>query len=80
MGDVPHSESGAKIVIIMRLKNKYAEAFRLIRTNLDFMLPNKADAAGKTIFITSTTSGEGKSFVSINLAAALALSIKKYCY
>ena len=41
------------------------------------MLPNKADAAGKAIFVTSTTSGEGKSFVAINLAAALSLSNKK---
>ena len=32
---------------------------------------------GKAIFVTSTTSGEGKSFVSINLAAALSLSNKK---
>ena len=77
MGDVPHSETAAKIVINNEARTSVAEAFRLIRTNLDFMLPNKADAAGKSIFITSTTSGEGKSFVAINLAASLALSNKK---
>ena len=41
------------------------------------MLPNENSKLGKTIFITSTTSGEGKSFISINLAAALSLSNKK---
>ncbi|MFT4646354.1 MAG: tyrosine-protein kinase Etk/Wzc, partial [Planctomycetota bacterium] len=77
IGDIPHSDSDSKIVIGNDSRTSVAEAFRLIRTNLDFMLPNKVDASGKTIFITSTTSGEGKSFVAINLAAALSLSNKK---
>ncbi|MFT4800367.1 MAG: tyrosine-protein kinase Etk/Wzc, partial [Flavobacteriaceae bacterium] len=58
IGDIPHSDSDSKIVIGNDSRTSVAEAFRLIRTNLDFMLPNKADASGKTIFITSTTSGE----------------------
>ena len=77
IGDVPHSETNEKIVIGNDSRTSAAEAFRLIRTNLDFMLPNKDKVLGKTIFITSTTSGEGKSFISINLAAALSLSSKK---
>ena len=77
IGDVPHSETNEKIVIGNDSRTSAAEAFRLIRTNLDFMLPNKDNGLGKTIFITSTTSGEGKSFISINLAAALSLSSKK---
>ena len=77
IGDVPHSETNEKIVIGSDSRTSAAEAFRLIRTNLDFMLPNNGNDLGKTIFITSTTSGEGKSFISINLAAALSLSSKK---
>ncbi|WP_165732985.1 polysaccharide biosynthesis tyrosine autokinase [Polaribacter sp. 20A6] len=77
LGDVPHSDTNEKIVIGNDARTSTAEAFRLIRTNLDFMLPNKQGNEGKTIFITSTTSGEGKSFISINLAAALSLSNKK---
>ncbi|WP_297814646.1 P-loop NTPase [uncultured Polaribacter sp.] len=77
LGDVPHSDSDSKVVINNDSRTGIAEAFRLIRTNLNFMLPNKVDTAGKAIFVTSTTSGEGKSFVSINLAAALSLSNKK---
>ena len=78
LGDIPHSEIKEKIIINSTSRSSSAEAFRLIRTNLDFMLPPKLDSdLGKTIFITSTTSGEGKSFISINLAVALSLSNKK---
>ncbi|TXD55430.1 polysaccharide biosynthesis tyrosine autokinase, partial [Polaribacter sp. IC066] len=77
MGDVPHSETDEKVVINNDSRTSTAEAFRLIRTNLNFMLPKSTDDLGKTIFVTSTTSGEGKSFISINLAAALSLSNKK---
>jgi len=76
LGDVPKSEEKSKIVIGADARSSTAEAFRLIRTNLDFMLMNKKGKSN-TIFITSTTSGEGKSFISINVAASLALSGKK---
>lgn len=51
-----------------------SELFRLIRTNLQFVLGN---ADNKVILLTSTVSGEGKSFISINLASSLALLGKK---
>lgn len=47
-----------------------AETFRILVTNLKFMLPYKQDA--KIIFVTSTVKGEGKTFVSLNLAITLA--------
>ncbi|MFL0093901.1 GumC family protein [Tenacibaculum maritimum] len=77
LGDIPHSDTKEKIIINEDARSSSAEAFRLIRTNLDFMLSDAVDGKGKTIFITSTTSGEGKSFISINLAGTLALSGKK---
>ena len=77
LGDVPHSDTDDKIVIGSDARTSSAEAFRLIRTNLGFMLPHTDGQLGKTIFVTSTTSGEGKSFMSINLAAALSLANKK---
>jgi len=76
LGDVPKSDSKEKIVIGSDARSSTAEAFRLIRTNLDFMLAN-IKGNNKTIFVTSTTSGEGKSFISINVAASLALSGKR---
>ena len=77
LGDVPKSDSKEKIIIGNDIRSSTAEAFRLIRTNLDFMLTSDNRKQNKSIFITSTTSGEGKSFISINIAATLALSGKK---
>lgn len=77
LGDIPNSESNEKIVISKTSRTSVAEAFRLIRTNLDFVVPKSENDLAKTIFVTSTTSGEGKSFVSINLSASLCLSGKK---
>lgn len=47
-----------------------AESFRILVTNIRFMLPRKDTA--KVIFVTSTVKGEGKTFVSVNLSLALA--------
>jgi capsular exopolysaccharide synthesis family protein len=76
LGDIPIKETKANIVVSKGSRTSTAEAFRLLRTNLDFMLASK-QGSKNTIFLTSTTSGEGKSFVSINLAFTLALSGKK---
>ena len=64
------------IVVNSNDRTSTSEAFRLIRANLNFIIP-KINKGSKTIFVTSTTSGEGKSFISINTAAALALSGNK---
>lgn len=78
LGDIPHSEYLDKVIVTKDSRTSSAEAFRILRTNLSFMLPkNSEDKGGKVIFLTSTISGEGKSFVSINLAATLALTNKK---
>ncbi len=52
-----------------------AEAFRILITNLNFMLPKKEGA--RTILVTSTVKGEGKTFVSVNMALALASPTRK---
>src|SRR4029077_11034961 len=51
-----------------------AEQFRIIRSNLQYVV-NKPDKS--IILVTSSFSGEGKSFVSTNMAAVLALAGKK---
>ncbi|WP_313304476.1 polysaccharide biosynthesis tyrosine autokinase [Empedobacter sp.] len=51
-----------------------AEAFRILRTNVNFLLKNSTDP--QCIYITSTTSGEGKSFISTNLTQILTMSGK----
>lgn len=78
LGDIPQSDEGKTLVATKGSKSSISEAFRLLRTNLDFVLGSKSKKAGtKRIFISSTISKEGKSFISINLASTLSLSGKK---
>ncbi|OAB25980.1 capsular exopolysaccharide family [Flavobacterium fryxellicola] len=76
IGDVPTSDSPSEI-IKSESRTSSAEALRIIRTNLEFMLSKVPDGQAKTIFLTSTFPKEGKTFVSANLAATFALSGKK---
>ncbi|MDX1277181.1 polysaccharide biosynthesis tyrosine autokinase [Oceanihabitans sediminis] len=75
LGDIPRSNNRKKLIEKVDYSAK-AEAFRIARTNIDFMLQGITDRA-KTIFVTSTTSKEGKSHTSINLALSLSFSEKK---
>lgn len=78
LGDIPHSEFIDKVIVKNDTRTSVAEGFRLLRTNLNFLLPkNDKSKEGKVIFVTSTISGEGKSFVSLNLASTIALTNKK---
>jgi tyrosine-protein kinase Etk/Wzc len=76
LGDVPRSITPNDI-IDSRSRTSTAEALRIVRANLDYMLTQVADGKAKTIFVTSTIPGEGKTFLSVNLAAILAHSGKR---
>ncbi|GAB6011856.1 GumC family protein [Viscerimonas tarda] len=70
LGEICSDKSGNKVVVNETSNTSTAELFRLIRTNLQFVLTGKNE---KVILITSSISGEGKSFFSLNLAASLSL-------
>lgn len=74
IGDIPKSNKNKQLISKVDYSPK-AEAFRMVRTNLEFMLQNIENRA-KVIFVTSTTSKEGKSHTSINLALSLSYSEK----
>ena len=76
IGDIPKSRSKKNVIITDTDNSNIAESFRLLRTNVNFMLSGAKDEA-KSIFVTSTLSGEGKTFVAINLASSLALLDKR---
>jgi len=76
LGDIPNTDSKRKMVVQKGDNSSVAEAFRLLRTNVDFMMTGVA-SQGRTIFLTSTLGKEGKSFIALNLAASLAISGKK---
>jgi tyrosine-protein kinase Etk/Wzc len=73
VGDKPKSISGP--LLDTKSNNFIAEQFRILRTNLQYLI--KGEVACKKILVTSSISGEGKSFISMNLAASLASAGQK---
>lgn len=74
IGDIPLADERTGSIAVFENKNNLmSETFRNVRTNLQFMLENDKNV----ILVTSTISGEGKSFVSANLAISLSLLGKK---
>lgn len=74
IGVVGHKQSANNLEILGFPQSTIAESFRLVRTNLSFFT-KQLDKA--TILISSSVSGEGKTFTSINLASIVALSGKR---
>lgn len=70
LGEVCTDTSGQTVVVSDKNTSSSAELFRLMRTRLQFILNEPGD---KVVVVTSTRPGEGKSYVSINLAASMAL-------
>ena len=75
IGDIPVADDlkGSSIAVFENQNNLMSETFRGIRTNLQFLL----EEGQKVVMVTSTVSGEGKSFVSANTAISLSLLGKK---
>jgi capsular exopolysaccharide synthesis family protein len=74
IGSLIMSKDTERVVVKEGNTSTLVEMFRLVRTNLQFMLSGKKSPV---ILVTSSVSGEGKSFISINLSMSLALTSKK---
>lgn len=74
IGEISHNNSKEPLVISKKRRTPIAEQFRLLRTNLKFLNNNLDD---KVILVTSSVSGEGKTFFSLNLGVSLSLTGKK---
>ena len=70
IGELPTLNKGESEVVVKNDLSPKAEAFRILITNMNFMLPKKE--VGKVVFVTSSVKGEGKTFTSVNLALTLA--------
>lgn len=68
--EIGHSKEKTSIVVVSGSRSAVSEQFRNLRTNLSFVLGTDSR---KVILITSSMGGEGKSFVSLNLAMTYAL-------
>lgn len=73
------SDSKKKSTPIMAVKencrNSINEAFRVLRTNLEFMFAN--NSTSRVVMLTSSNPGSGKTFVTYNLAKSFAIKGKK---
>jgi capsular exopolysaccharide synthesis family protein len=74
LGEVGHAEEAGALVVKQNNRQYIAEQFRIIRSNIKYIIP-KVDKP--VMMVTSSFSGEGKSFISTNLGAVLAISGKK---
>jgi tyrosine-protein kinase Etk/Wzc len=76
LGVIPKFDSQmdiSEMVVMKKPKAILSESFRAIRANIDFI----GEGYPKVICVTSTVAGEGKTFVSLNLAGIMAMSGKK---
>lgn len=73
-GQIAQNKGNEHIVVKYGSRSAINEMFRLLRTNLNFLNHNKPK---HTMLFTSSISGEGKTFIALNLAISFALSGKK---
>ncbi len=74
IGGIGHKSGENNIEVLTKPKTAIAESFRALRSNLSYFLGKREKVV---IIITSSISGEGKTFTSINLASVISLSDKK---
>ena len=76
LGVVPSSRypTGKGLHVMDHPKSMVSESIKTLRTNLDFF---KVNSTKKIIAVSSTVSGEGKSFIAMNLGAVMAVSNKR---
>lgn len=76
IAEIPHIDSDERLTGVND-RSLLGEAFRILRTNLSYVLPLKLDKLGQVILVTSTIKGEGKTFATINLAISYSLMNKR---
>ncbi|NJB35400.1 GumC family protein [Croceivirga sp. JEA036] len=77
LGELPKLDRKQPEFIVVNDRSILSETFRILVANLQYTLKNVTHQQAKTIGVTSTIKGEGKTFVSVNTAVTLALSGKK---
>jgi capsular exopolysaccharide synthesis family protein len=76
LGTIGYSSKDTNMLVAEHPKSMVSESFRSLRSALFYIASEKKC---KKILLTSSVSGEGKTFASLNLSAAMALSGKKTC-
>ncbi|MEZ0007032.1 succinoglycan biosynthesis transport protein ExoP [Flavobacterium sp. 28YEA47A] len=77
LGVIGKKKTPTNLAVLEKPKSALAESFRAIRSSLQFLYKKQKLSGAKTLMLTSSISGEGKTFCSINIATVFALSEKK---
>lgn len=77
IGVIGVNKDNINLAVFDKPKSALSESFRTIRSSLQFLYKKQRVSGAKTLMITSSISGEGKTFCSINIATVFALSEKK---
>ncbi len=76
LAQLPRIENKKALAIQENDRSVLAESFRILRTNIDYLFKKTDKQRGKVVYVTSSISGEGKTFISYNLATVYAHSNK----
>lgn len=76
LSEIPHIDNEEKLTTFND-RSILGESFRILRTNLTYILPLKVEKQGQTILVASTIKGEGKTFTAINLSISFAIMNKR---
>ena len=74
IGAIRHTKSTDPLLVAKNPRSAFTEMFRVIRTRIEFIVQRKTNIA---IMITSTESGDGKTYFAVNLAAIYSMASKK---
>jgi len=74
IGTVKHTNSTETLLVSKNPRSAFTEMFRVIRTRIEFIVKRKTNIS---VLVTSTESGDGKTYFSINLASVYSMASKK---
>lgn len=77
LGVIGKKNTANNLAVFEKPKSALAESFRAVRSSLQFLYKKQEQTGSKTLMLTSSISGEGKTFCSINIATVFALSEKR---
>jgi capsular exopolysaccharide synthesis family protein len=77
IGVIGLSKETSDLAVYLKPKSALSESFRAIRSSLQYLYKQQSVTGAKTLMITSSVSGEGKTFTTLNIATVFALSEKK---
>ncbi|MGI9551513.1 MAG: GumC family protein [Aurantibacter sp.] len=77
LAELPRLAKRDEILVRKEDRSVLGESLRILRTNLDYLINTRSSGKNNLVFVTSSISGEGKTFLSSNLAMIFANTNKK---